>query len=710
MKNNIVVVFSSHFTEEENQKFIKHIDETIGVQHKTICYPNFNQFSLSQLYNDAIKTHREKDCIFVMCHNDIIIKTKNWGRLLLTKYNNSKYDIIGVAGSTYLPASGMWWEDRTKMCGIVEHTDGISQWVSEYSKPILNVKEVVLIDGLFITFNSDTIIHKFDEEFKGFHFYDLSFCVPNYLDGCNIGVTTVIRILHKSVGMTNQQWEDCRKQFAKKYEDELPLSLPPIYNDVVAKLTAEPKVAVVIPTKNNLKYILNNISSWNDICNYDNYEILIADTGSTDDVIAGYDEILSDKVKLIRYDWYNFAKINNDMVKNHVSADTELVLFCNDDIRLLNDALSRCVEIYNKNKDVVGTIGIRLHYGDGSIQHNGITIQRDVQNQIRLSHRDIRKTEEYQTTVNINSIGNTGAFLLIKKDLFQSLGGFPENYVECLEDVELNLRCKILGLKNITVSDAVAYHYESVSRNKTPGGENRFMTDYFALLNFIQNNGVSVVQNVVKILPVSKPVESKYSDALVNIITRTHNRPKYFKNCRESILNQSHKNINHVVGSDTDCDYYDNYIKLKLQDVQFPAAEYGSYQAPWNLHLNELQKHVKDGWVMYLDDDDKFVSNESLKMIMNNIENEDQMLLWRVDINGWIVPPNESFGKIVAGQISGIGFMFHSKHLPVDWGSWNFGDYRVMTQLAKKLKEKWINVVLTQTQGKPNFGQTPNNI
>ena len=94
MKNNIVVVFSSHLSEEENQKFIKHIDETIGVKHTSVCYPNFNQFGLAQVYNDAIKTHKVDNCIFVMCHNDITIKTKNWGRLLLTKYNNSKYDII----------------------------------------------------------------------------------------------------------------------------------------------------------------------------------------------------------------------------------------------------------------------------------------------------------------------------------------------------------------------------------------------------------------------------------------------------------------------------------------------------------------------------------------------------------------------------------------------------------------------------------------
>ena len=146
----------------------------------------------------------------------------------------------------------------------------------------------------------------------------------------------------------------------------------------------------------------------------------------------------------------------------------------------------------NKNKAIVGTIGIRLHYGDGSVQHNGITIYKDYEGKIRLSHKDIKKLEDYQTGVNMNSIGNTGAFLLINKELFLSFGGFPENYIECLEDVELNLRCKAKGLKNITASDAVAYHYESVSRNKLSGGENRFMADYFTLSEFIKNNNIQI--------------------------------------------------------------------------------------------------------------------------------------------------------------------------------------------------------------------------
>jgi GT2 family glycosyltransferase len=180
------------------------------------------------------------------------------------------------------------------------------------------------------------------------------------------------------------------------------------------------------------------------------------------------------------------------VVKNHVSSDTELLLFCNDDVKLLNDVLSRIVEIYNQNKDNVGTIGIRLHFGDASVQHNGITIIRDTTDNIHLSHRDIRKTTDYFQGVNQNSIGNTAAFLLIKKELFSCIGGFNENYIECFEDVELNLECLIQNKKNISVCDAVAFHYESVSRNKSQDKMEKLNRDYFERLRpfYLKNKGV----------------------------------------------------------------------------------------------------------------------------------------------------------------------------------------------------------------------------
>jgi len=225
MINSIIVIFSSHLSPEENNKFITHIKNTIGnIKHKVFCYENHNEYSLSEIYNRAILEHNEPNSVFVMCHNDIEIKTQNWGKILINTYNNnSNFDIIGVAGSTFLSESGVWWEDRSKMYGIVEHTDGINTWASEFSEKLSQVRKVVLIDGVFISFNANSIKYQFDEEFKGFHFYDLGFCFPNYLDGCNIGVTTSIRVLHKSVGKTNLMWEENRKQFIEKYSSELPI-------------------------------------------------------------------------------------------------------------------------------------------------------------------------------------------------------------------------------------------------------------------------------------------------------------------------------------------------------------------------------------------------------------------------------------------------------------------------------------------------------
>jgi len=224
-KTKIKIIFSTHLPEDENKKFVRHVNDTIGVDHSVYYYINHNQFSLPEIYNKAISEHNEENSIMVFCHNDITFKTQNWGKGLLAKFNNLDYQIIGVAGTTNMPESGQWWENRNRMMGAVEHTNGVRNWVSEYCNPFKGVKPAVLIDGLFMAVDCNDIVHDFDEEFKGFHFYDVSFCVPNYLDGCNIGVVYDLRILHNSIGMTNEEWDKNRLQFVEKYKDELPIDL-----------------------------------------------------------------------------------------------------------------------------------------------------------------------------------------------------------------------------------------------------------------------------------------------------------------------------------------------------------------------------------------------------------------------------------------------------------------------------------------------------
>lgn len=181
--------------------------------------------SLSEVYNEII-SESESD-IVILCHDDIYFDTNAWYSKVLRNFEKTEFGIIGVAGTPKLPESGRWWEDRSKMFGIVNHESGGRKWTSTYSSNMGNeIKEVVIVDGVFISIHKKRIKSQFLEEFRGFHFYDLPFCLENYLNGVKVGVCTNIRITHKSIGETNQQWEDNRTLFVKKYENSLPVKVP----------------------------------------------------------------------------------------------------------------------------------------------------------------------------------------------------------------------------------------------------------------------------------------------------------------------------------------------------------------------------------------------------------------------------------------------------------------------------------------------------
>lgn len=229
----VSVIFSSHFSDEKNNEFIEHLKQTAGIDIHVECIKNMNQYSLSNAYNigwsNLDKLGFGTD-IIIFCHNDIIIRTKNWGKIILNLFRNNSYDILGIAGSVSI-YNGCWWLNENgnemnvkNMYGSVYHTNGLREWLSFYNK-CNGIKEVVVVDGLFIAVDGKSIINRFDERFDGFHFYDVSFCISNYLDGCDIGVFDRLNILHKSIGQTNQNWEENRKKLVEIYKDDLPLTI-----------------------------------------------------------------------------------------------------------------------------------------------------------------------------------------------------------------------------------------------------------------------------------------------------------------------------------------------------------------------------------------------------------------------------------------------------------------------------------------------------
>jgi glycosyltransferase involved in cell wall biosynthesis len=210
-------------TRKHNPELISYFRKSSGNPKVQIIEKiNNGEKNLSQVYNEII-SESDND-IIVLCHDDIYFDTNNWSSKLTKLFDkNPEYGILGMAGTTHMPISGTWWDDRTKMYGIVNHENGGKKWESRYSNSFENsVKPVVVVDGVFIAIHKKRIKELFDETVDGFHMYDVNFCFKNFLSNVNIGVLTNIRITHKSIGMTNDQWEKNKNLFVDKYKNYLP--------------------------------------------------------------------------------------------------------------------------------------------------------------------------------------------------------------------------------------------------------------------------------------------------------------------------------------------------------------------------------------------------------------------------------------------------------------------------------------------------------
>jgi hypothetical protein len=213
-------------TRQSNPAFIEQVKKTVGPKNVEIIEViNNGEKSLAKVYNEIL--NQAKNNIVVLCHDDIIFEDKGWGNKLIKHFDKTNFGILGIAGTTSMPSSGMWWEERNKMLGIVNHKHEGKQWESKYSTSLGNEAEkVVIVDGVFMAIHKNRIKSDFIEDFDGFHFYDISFCFENYMQGVDIGVIYNIRITHLSIGQTNEKWEENKIKFAEKYADNLPVKLP----------------------------------------------------------------------------------------------------------------------------------------------------------------------------------------------------------------------------------------------------------------------------------------------------------------------------------------------------------------------------------------------------------------------------------------------------------------------------------------------------
>ena len=221
------VVFATREQNEKTEKYIEHIQKTAGCQVNVFVLVNPNGVALTQIYGSVLNNEGIPSDIVVFMHDDIEFLRSGWATELLRLFEeNKEYGIIGVAGSAQFDENGAWWQYEKKYGQVLHRKDGKS-WLTTFS-PLLDkdLQEVCVVDGLFVAIHQKRIIETFDEKIAGFNFYEIDFCLANYLTRkCKIGVTTNIRLAHNSVGELKPEWYTNRDYINQKYGDKFPIDV-----------------------------------------------------------------------------------------------------------------------------------------------------------------------------------------------------------------------------------------------------------------------------------------------------------------------------------------------------------------------------------------------------------------------------------------------------------------------------------------------------
>lgn len=225
-----------------------------------------------------------------------------------------------------------------------------------------------------------------------------------------------------------------------------------------------PLVSVIIPNKDEAESLKLCIESFRRTVSWENYEIIIVENNSTGPgIFSYYRELAKDaRIRIVRWkSAFNYSAINNYGVKY---AKGEYLLFLNNDIEALEEGwFTEMLGVCQRPE--VGAVGAKLLYPDDTIQHAGTVIGiGGIAGHMFVNMPGERSGYLHKASLMMDYSAVTAACMMMKRSLFEQLGGFEERLSVAFNDVDLCLRANEAG--NLVVYDPYAClrHYESKSR------------------------------------------------------------------------------------------------------------------------------------------------------------------------------------------------------------------------------------------------------
>lgn len=228
-----------------------------------------------------------------------------------------------------------------------------------------------------------------------------------------------------------------------------------------------PKVSVIIPTKDHVDLLKQDIDSIEELTTYKDYEIIVLDNNSEKEESFKYFEEVQKQYSNVTVHKaafeFNWSKLNN---YGMTLAKGDVYVFMNNDMKLITpEWLERLAE--KAMRDDVGIVGGLLLYEDDTIQHAGVVVGiQGWADHIYKGMKPVHYGSPYVSPmVTRNVTACTGALMAISKKVIERIGGFDEDFIICGSDIEICIRAYLRGYVNIYDPHIKLYHYESKSRD-----------------------------------------------------------------------------------------------------------------------------------------------------------------------------------------------------------------------------------------------------
>jgi O-antigen biosynthesis protein len=229
-------------------------------------------------------------------------------------------------------------------------------------------------------------------------------------------------------------------------------------------IQGSPTVAVVIPYRDRAAMTLDCLKSLDRAPGYPINEVLLVDNGSTEPETRALRQVLERRPRtrvLNAPGVFNWSAINNAAV---AQCRSDMVLFLNNDIEASSDGwLHAMVELAERPE--VGAVGARLLFPDGDLQHAGVVLGLGGIGMHLFSGMPSERIGYFGWDRVVRSYSAlTAACLLVRRNVFEEVGGFDEALPVAFNDIDFCLRLGQAGYRLLYTPHAELVHHESVSR------------------------------------------------------------------------------------------------------------------------------------------------------------------------------------------------------------------------------------------------------